>query len=276
MKPVFFFCIFGSLYHLFGGIGAQQKSFSRMKREIIADILQLADGIEEEKLKASAVEEFVKERIETDPQIQNFEGKKRAIIEAFIDKAENMDDEDVKREEIMDENPFDVLKSLIDDAHKIELLNRNEEGKSDQESKTNSVEAVPDSKNDIEVNLRESTLDENQNIGNVNQGIGIRKDESDLIQFILRKVFILRHLPVPNHLPPRFPVIPHFHQQQHMPHESHVLHCRRGYAGSQCVRGFCSVACPGGAKVQMFCTSNSVLVKNTGIDEMSKVEVSCG
>jgi len=279
MKSIFFFCILGSLCYLFGCIDAQPKSFDGMKREIIADILHLADGIEEDKLRDSAVEESVKERAEADPQIQDFERKKRAIIEAFIDEAEKMDEEDVKNQEMTtDENPYEVLRSLIDDAHKIEEF-RNEEVKPVQEIKTQ-VEVVSDDdkKDDLEVNLGENTLEENQNIidDNVNQGIDIRKEESDMIRFILRKVFILPHFLAPNPLP-RFPGIPHLQHQLPGPRESHVLHCR-GHAGSQCVRGVCSVACPGGAKVQIFCVSNSVLVKNTGIDETntSKVEVSCG
>jgi len=281
MKSIFFFCILGSLFYLFGGIDAQPKTFDRMKREIIADILHLADGIEEDRLSDSAVEESVKERSEADPQIQDFERKKRAIIEAFIDEAEKMDEEDVKNEEMTDENLYEVLRSLIDDAHKIEEF-QNEEVKPVQQEIKTQVEVLSDDgkKDDLEVNLGENTLEENQNIidNNVNKGIDIRKEESDMIRFILRKVFILPHFLAPNNPLPRFPGIPHHHHHQLPgPRESHVLHCR-GHAGSQCVRGVCSVACPGGAKVQIFCVSNSVVVKNTGIDETntSKVEVSCG
>merc|ERR1719318_1631165 len=219
-------------------------------------------------MRDSAVEESVKEqRAQADPQIQDFERKKRAIIEAFIDEAEKMDEEDVKNEEMTDENPYEVLRSLIDDAHKIEEL---------QNDEVKPVQEIKSKKDDLEANLGENTLEENQNVDNVNKGIDIRKEESDMIRFILRKVFILPHFLAPNPVP-RFPGIPHLYHQLPGPRESHVLHCR-GHAGSQCVRGVCSVACPGGAKVQIFCISNSILVKNTGIDETStsKVEVSCG
>jgi len=270
MKSIFFCCILGSLFYLFGGIDAHQKSFDGMKREIIADILQLADSIEEDKLRNS-----LKERAEeADPKIQDFERKKRAIIEAFIDEAEKMEEEDVKNEEMKNENHYEVLRSLIDDAHNIEEL-QNVEVEPVQEIKTNLEEEITTDdgkKDDLEVNI----LEENQNIDNVNQGIFIRKEQSDMIRFILRKVFILPHFLARNPLP-FYHGIPQLHHQLPGPRESHVLHCR-GHAASQCVRGLCSVACLGGAKVQIFCISNSVLVKNTGIDETStsKVEVSCG
>merc|ERR1719318_509030 len=120
-------------------------------------------------MRDSAVEESVH-----DPQIQDFERKKRAIIEAFIDEAEKMDEEDVKNEEMTDENPYEVLRSLIDDAHKIEEL---------QNDEVKPVQEIKSKKDDLEANLGENTLEENQNIidNNVNQGIEIRKEESDMI-----------------------------------------------------------------------------------------------
>jgi len=148
--------------------------------------------------------------------------KKRALIQAFIDEAEKIDDEDFEAGEHDAENPYENISSIIDQAHKIE------------------------SKDDIKAD------DKSDNILIVQ-----KKEDSSLMSFLLHQIFVIPKLK--------------FESPQ-----VHTLNCQ-GSTGSKCSRGICTVACSDGAKVQLYCPSNSMVVKNTAVGEtINQAEVSCG
>jgi len=294
--PLSMLCVF---LFLIGDIGAkpqQKNGFLKKKREIMDQIRFIADKIEDSARKGG----------DSDIKVQNnvFERKKRAVIEAFIDEALSMSEEDLNKEPV-DQNPYEELNLLSgDDASKVVKVNKVDEKSSQDkvnvdvklDEKKLDEKSRPDLDSiDITINVNESEnleadfnkaldLFESEHITQnnaseedtvVESGNGIRIDDthrgigsvdSDMIRFILRKVFLLplltqQRFVVPLHQPPR---------------ESRAFRCY-GPASSHCYRGVCSVVCSHGEKVHMYCDTNSVLVKNTGVmGELSKLEVMCG
>jgi len=152
-----------------------------------------------------------------------FGRKKRALVQAFIDEAENINDEDLNAGEHDTENPYENISSIIDEAHKIE---------SEEDAKVDS-----DKSDNIQI---------------------VEKEESSLMKFLLHQIFLLPKL--------KFDASP----------QVHTLNCQ-GPTGSKCSRGICTVACSDGAQVQLYCPSNSMVVKNTAVGELiNQAEVSCG
>jgi len=292
--PLSILCVFLSFIGDIGAKPQQKNGFLRKKREIMDQIRLIADKIEDSARKGG----------DSDTKVQNnvFERKKRAVIEAFIDEALSMSEEDLNKEPV-DQNPYEELKILSgDDASKVVEVNKVDE-KSPQdeanvdirldEKKLDEKSRLDEDSIDITINVVESenleadfnkALDrfESEHITQNNEDDtivesgddieieesqrGIGSVDSDMIRFILRKVFLLplltqQRFAVPLHQPPR---------------ESHSFRCY-GPASSHCVRGVCSVVCSHGEKVHMYCDTNSVLVKNTGVvGELSKLEVMCG
>jgi len=294
--PSSILCVF---LFLIGDIGTkpqQKNGFLRKKREIMDQIRFIADKIEDSARKGG----------DSDIKVQNnvFERKKRAVIEAFIDEALSMSEEDLNKEPL-DQNPYEELSLLSgDDASKVVEVNKVDEKSSQDkvnvdvkldEKKLDEKSRPEEDSIDITINVVESEnleadfnkaldLFESEHITQNNDfeedtvvesgdGIrigdshrGIESVDSDMIRFILRKVFLLplltqQRFAVPLHQPPR---------------ESHTFRCY-GPASSHCIRGVCSVVCSHGEKVHMYCDTNSVLVKNTGVvGELSKLEVMCG
>jgi len=296
--PLSILCVFLSFIGDIGAKPQQKNGFLRKKREIMDQIRLIADKIEDSARKGG----------DSDTKVQNnvFERKKRAVIEAFIDEALSMSEEDLNKEPV-DQNPYEELKILSgDDASKFVEVNKVDEKSSQDivnvdgrldEKKLDEKSRPDEDSIDITINVVESenleadfnkALDRfesehiTQNnaseedtvvesgdgnmIENSHRGRGIGSVESDMIRFILHKVFLLplltqQRLAVPLHQPPR---------------ESRAFRCY-GPASSHCVRGVCSVVCSHGEKVHMYCDTNSVLVKNTGVvGELSKLEVMCG
>jgi len=292
--PLSILCVFLSFIGDIGAKPQQKNGFLRKKREIMDQIRLIADKIEDSARKGG----------DSDTKVQNnvFERKKRAVIEAFIDEALSMSEEDLNKEPV-DQNPYEELKILSgDDASKVVEVNKVDE-KSPQdeanvdirldEKKLDEKSRLDEDSIDITINVVESenleadfnkALDrfESEHITQNNEDDtivesgddikieeshrGIGSVDSDMIRFILRKVFLLplltqQRFAVPLHQPPR---------------ESHAFRCY-GPASSHCIRGVCSVVCSHGEKVHMYCDTNSVLVKNTGVvGELSKLEVMCG
>jgi len=289
-------CVFLSLIGDIGTKPQQKNGFLRKKRELMDQIRLIADKIEDSARKGG----------DSDTKVQNnvFERKKRAVIEAFIDEALSMSEEDLNKEPV-DQNPYEELKILSgDDAFKVVEVNKLDENEKSPQDEANVdirlVKKKMDEKSrldedsiDITINVVESenleadfnkALDrfESEHITQNNEDDtivesgddikieeshrGIGSVDSDMIRFILRKVFLLplltqQRFAVPLHQPPR---------------ESHTFRCY-GPASSHCIRGVCSVVCSHGEKVHMYCDTNSVLVKNTGVvGELSKLEVMCG
>merc|ERR1712098_947864 len=219
---------------------------------------------------------------------------KRAVIEAFIDEALSMSEEDLNKEPV-DQNPYEELKILSgDDAFKVVEVNKLDENEKSPQDEANVDIRLDKKKMDEKSQLDEDSIDitinvvESENLEAdfnkaldrfesehitqnnaseedtvVEAGDGIRIDDShrgigsidsDMIRFILRKVFLLplltqQRFAVPLHQPPR---------------ESHTFRCY-GPTSSHCIRGVCSVVCGHGEKVHMYCDTNSVLVKDTGV-----------
>jgi len=294
--PLSILCVFLSFIGDIGAKPQQKNGFLKKKREIMDQIRLIADKIEDSARKGG----------DSDTKVQNnvFERKKRAVIEAFIDEALSMSEEDLNKEPV-DQNPYEELKILSgdgDDASKVVEVNKVDE-KSPQdeanvdlrfdEKKLDEKSRLDEDSIDITINVVESenleadfnkALDrfESEHITQNNDDDtivesgddikieeshrGIGSVDSDMIRFILRKVFLLplltqQRFAVPLHQPPR---------------ESHTFRCY-GPASSHCIRGVCSVVCSHGEKVHMYCDTNSVLVKNTGVvGELSKLEVMCG
>jgi len=290
-------CVFLSLIGDIGAKPQQKNGFLRKKREIMDQIRLIADKIEDSARKGG----------DSDTKVQNnvFERKKRAVIEAFIDEALSMSEEDLNKEPV-DQHPYEELKILSgDDALKVDEVNKVDEKSSQDkvnvdirlDEKKLDEKSLPDEDSiDVTINVGESenleadfnkALDrlESEHITQTNatgedtvvesgdgtiriekSHRGIGSVDSDMIRFILRKVFLLplltqQRFAVPLHQPPR---------------ESHTFRCY-GPASSHCIRGVCSVVCSHGEKVHMYCDTNSVLVKNTGVvGELSKLEVMCG
>jgi len=152
-----------------------------------------------------------------------FGRKKRALVQAFIDETEKINEEDLDVGEHDTDNPYENISSIIDEAHKIE---------SEEDTKVDG--------------------DKSDNIQTV------KKEESSLMNFLLHQIFLLPKL--------KFDVSP----------QVHTLNCQ-GPTGSKCSRGICTVACSDGAQVQLYCPSNSMVVKNTAVGELiNQAEVSCG
>jgi len=292
--PLSMLCVF---LFLIGDIGAkpqQKNGFLKKKREIMDQIRFIADKIEDSARKGG----------DSDIKVQNnvFERKKRAVIEAFIDEALSMSEEDLNKEPV-DQHPYEELKILSgDDAPKVDEVIKVDEKSSQNkvnvdirldEKKLDEKSRPDEDSIDVTINVGESenleadfnkALDrfESEHITQNNEDDtivesgddikieeshrGIGSVDSDMIRFILRKVFLLplltqQRFAVPLHQPPR---------------ESHTFRCY-GPASSHCIRGVCSVVCSHGEKVHMYCDTNSVLVKNTGVvGELSKLEVMCG
>merc|ERR1712240_175567 len=270
-------CIFLSLIGAIGAKPQQKNGFLRKKREIMDQIRLIADKIEDSARKGG----------DSDTKVQNnvFERKKRAVIEAFIDEALSMSEEDLNKEPV-DQHPYEELKILSgDDALKVDEVNKVDEKSSPDEDSIDVTINVGESEN-LEADFNKA-LDrlESEHITQTNatgedtvvesgdgtiriekSHRGIGSVDSDMIRFILRKVFLLpllthQRFAVPLHQPPR---------------ESHTFRCY-GPASSHCIRGVCSVVCSHGEKVHMYYDTNSVLVKNTGVvGELSKLEVMCG
>jgi len=281
---------------LFGDIGAkpqQKNGFLRKKREIMDQIRLIAEKIEDSARKG----------VDSNTKVQNnvFERKKRAVIEAFIDEALSMSEKDLNKEPV-DQHPYEELKILSgDDAPKVDEVNKVDEKSSQDkvnvdirldEKKLDEKSRPDEDSIDITINVVESenleadfnkaldrfesehiTQTEEDTVVESDDGTRVEKShrgigsvDSDMIRFILRKVFLLplltqQRFAVPLHQPPR---------------ESHAFRCY-GPASSHCNRGVCSVVCSHGEKVHMYCDTNSVLVKNTGVvGELSKLEVMCG
>jgi len=294
LVPLSILCVFLSFIGDIGAKPQQKNGFLRKKREIMDQIRLIADKIEDSARKGG----------DSDTKVQNnvFERKKRAVIEAFIDEALSMSEEDLNKEPV-DQNPYEELKILSgDDASKVVEVNKVDK-KSPQyeanvdirldEKKLDEKSRLDEDSIDITINVVESenleadfnkALDrfESEHITQNNEDDtivesgddikieeshrGIGSVDSDMIRFILRKVFLLplltqQRFAVPLHQPPR---------------ESHTFRCY-GPASSHCIRGVCSVVCSHGEKVHMYCDTNSVLVKNTGVvGELSKLDVMCG
>jgi len=294
--PLSILCVFLSFIGDIGAKPQQKNGFLRKKREIMDQIRLIADKIEDSARKGG----------DSDIKVQNnvFERKKRAVIEAFINEALSMSEEDLNKEPVV-QNPYEELNVLSgDDASKVVEVNKVDEKSSQDkvnvdvkldEKKLDEKSRPDEDSIDITINVVESEnleadfnkaldLFESEHITQnnaseedtvVESGDGIRIDgshrgigsiDSDMIRFILRKVFLLplltqQRFAVPLHQPPR---------------ESHTFRCY-GPASSHCNRGVCSVVCSHGEKVHMYCDTNSVLVKNTGVvGELSKLEVMCG
>jgi len=292
--PLSILCAFLSLIGDIGAKPQQKNGFLRKKREIMDQIRLIADKIEDSARKGG----------DSDTKVQNnvFERKKRAVIEAFIDEALSMSEEDLNKEPV-DQNPYEELKILSGDAaSKVEVNKVDEKSPQDEanvdsirldEKKSDEKSRLDEDSIDITINVVESenleadfnkALDrfESEHITQNNEDDtivesgddikieeshrGIGSVDSDMIRFILRKVFLLplltqQRFAVPLHQPPR---------------ESHTFRCY-GPASSHCIRGVCSVVCSHGEKVHMYCDTNSVLVKNTGVvGELSKLDVMCG
>jgi len=292
--PLSILCVFLSFIGDIGAKPQQKNGFLRKKREIMDQIRLIADKIEDSARKGG----------DSDTKVQNnvFERKKRAVIEAFIDEALSMSEEDLNKEPV-DQNPYEELKILSgDDASKVVEGNKVDEKLPQDEAnldirldekKLDEKSRLDEDSIDITINVVESenleadfnkALDrfESEHITQNNEDDtivesgddikieeshrGIGSVDSDMIRFILRKVFLLplltqQRFAVPLHQPPR---------------ESHAFRCY-GPASSHCNRGVCSVVCSHGEKVHMYCDTNSVLVKNTGVvGELSKLEVMCG
>jgi len=151
----------------------------------------------------------------------NIGRKKRALIQAFIDEAEKISEEDVEAGEHETENPYENISSIIEEVHKIESTEEDTKAEEDQ------ADDIPT----------------------------VRKEESSLIRFLLHEIFIIPKIKSP---------------------QVHTLNCR-GPTGSKCSHGICTVACSDGAKVQLHCPSNSMVVKNTAVGQLiNRAEVSCG
>jgi len=292
--PLSILCVFLSFIGDIGAKPQQKNGFLRKKREIMDQIRLIADKIEDSARKGG----------DSDTKVQNnvFERKKRAVIEAFIDEALSMSEEDLNKEPV-DQHPYEELKILSgDDAPKVDEVIKVDEKSSQNkvnvdirldEKKLDEKSRPDEDSIDVTINVGESenleadfnkALDrfESEHITQnheddtiVESGDDIKIEEShrgigsvdsDMIRFILRKVFLLplltqQRFAVPLHQPPR---------------ESHTFRCY-GPASSHCNRGVCSVVCSHGEKVHMYCDTNSVLVKNTGVvGELSKLEVMCG
>jgi len=298
LVPLSILCVFLSFIGDIGAKPQQKNGFLRKKREIMDQIRLIADKIEDSARKGG----------DSDTKVQNnvFERKKRAVIEAFIDEALSMSEDDLKKEPV-DQNPYEELKILSgDDASKVVEVNKvdekssqdkvnvdirldekklDEKSRPDEDSITINVvesdyleadfnkaldrfesEHITQNNASDEDTVVESGDGDSDSIENSHRGRGIGSVESDMIRFILRKVFLLplltqQRFAVPLHQPPR---------------ESHTFRCY-GPASSHCIRGVCSVVCSHGEKVHMYCDTNSVLVKNTGVvGELSKLDVMCG
>jgi len=288
--PLSILCVFLSFIGDIGAKPQQKNGFLRKKREIMDQIRLIADKIEDSARKGG----------DSDTKVQNnvFERKKRAVIEAFIDEALSMSEEDLNKEPV-DQNPYEELKILSGDdveVNKVEDKSPQDEANVDirlDEKKLDEKSRLDEDSIDFTINVAESenlaadfnkALDrfESEHITQNNEDDtivesgddikieeshrGIGSVDSDMIRFILRKVFLLplltqQRFAVPLHQPPR---------------ESHTFRCY-GPASSHCNRGVCSVVCSHGEKVHMYCDTNSVLVKNTGVvGELSKLEVMCG
>jgi len=292
--PLSILCVFLSFIGDIGAKPQQKNGFLRKKREIMDQIRLIADKIEDSARKGG----------DSDTKVQNnvFERKKRAVIEAFIDEALSMSEEDLNKEPV-DQHPYEELKILSgDDAPKVDEVIKVDEKSSQNkvnvdirldEKKLDEKSRPDEDSIDVTINVGESenleadfnkALDrfESEHITQNNEDDtivesgdaikieeshrGIGSVDSDMIRFILRKVFLLplltqQRFAVPLHQPPR---------------ESHAFRCY-GPASSHCIRGVCSVVCSHGEKVHMYCDTNSVLVKNTGVvGELSKLEVMCG
>jgi len=292
--PLSILCVFLSFIGDIGAKPQQKNGFLRKKREIMDQIRLIADKIEDSARKGG----------DSDTKVQNnvFERKKRAVIEAFIDEALSMSEEDLNKEPV-DQHPYEELKILSgDDAPKVDEVIKVDEKSSQNkvnvdirldEKKLDEKSRPDEDSIDVTINVGESenleadfnkALDRfesehltqnNEDDTIVESGDDIKIEEShrgigsidsDMIRFILRKVFLLPLL-----TQPRFAVP--LHQP---PRESHAFRCY-GPASSHCIRGVCSVVCSHGEKVHMYCDTNSVLVKNTGVvGELSKLEVMCG
>jgi len=248
MKPAIFFSFCGSLLYLSVGIGAE-------------DIALNCDDTSS--CTTSTSGDFRKKKGQILAEIMHLTEKKEnidyAVVEANILKSRHAREANAQtlncQNSVCTQNNSGgkkkraIIEAIIDEAEKVTEKDLIKELEAENPFET--LNSLIDDAHKIE--------DENAQVDEVGKSVssntGIRKEESSLIRFLLHKVFIL-----PRIAPPR---------------EVHTLHCY-GPSSSQCVRGTCSVACSGGAKVQLFCASNSVLVKNTAVGEMNKSEVSCG
>merc|ERR1711942_23509 len=137
--PLSMLCVILSLIGDIGAKPQQKNGFLKKKREIMDQIRLIADKIEDSARKGG----------DSNTKVQNnlFERKKRAVIEAFIDEALSLSEEDLNKEPI-DQNPYEDLKILSgDDASKVVEVNKVDE-KSSQD------------KVNVDIRLDEKKLDE--------------------------------------------------------------------------------------------------------------------
>merc|ERR1719470_182533 len=146
-----------------------------------------------------------------------------------------------------------LIQAFIEEAKNITEADL-EAGEHGTENPYENISSIIDQAHKIE-SAEDSKVDDDKsdNIPTV-----VEKEESSLMRFLLHEIFLIPKQKFSESL------------------QVHTLNCQ-GPTGSRCSRGICTVACSDGAQVQMYCPSNSMVVKTRAVGELiNQAEVSCG